>query len=73
MTKPGDVAMKRQAVVESSLGKGDEVLGRKGRVVLSELGDDDAFGGVEGGGAGHDMGFSFDDVAFVFGKNLTPE
>ena len=52
------IPVERQSVVEAAFGKLDEVCGREGRVVLSELGDDGAFGRVEGCGAGHDGVFS---------------
>jgi hypothetical protein len=56
--KPRLIAVKGQSVIESSLGKLDKVCGRERRVVLSELGDDDTLGGVEGCGMGH-VGFSW--------------
>ncbi len=51
--KTGRIAMKGQSVVEPLLGEFDKVCRGNGRVVLSELSDDDAFGGVEGGGSSH--------------------
>ena len=53
------VAMEGQSVVETTLAEFNKVGGGKGRVVFSERCDDDAFGGVEGCGSGHNSGFSW--------------